>query len=81
MTSRRVVHLDPSPHPEEGGRRTQSELSALAAVRAKEDRLLLRTREDDEWSVSDIRPSGRALEAAGEIERLRHESISEPQSG
>jgi predicted Zn-dependent peptidase len=71
VTSRRVVHLDPSPHPEEGGRRTQSELSELAAVRAKEDRLLLRTQEGDEWSVSDIRPSGRALEVAEQIERLR----------
>jgi hypothetical protein len=71
VTSRRLVHLDPSPHPEEGGRRTQSELSALAAVRANDDRLLLRTLEGDEWSLSDIRPSGRAREAAEQIERLR----------
>jgi predicted Zn-dependent peptidase len=71
VTSRRVVHLDPSPDPEEGGRRTQWELSALAAVEANGDRLLLRTQEGDEWGVSDIRPSGRALEAAEEIDRLR----------
>jgi hypothetical protein len=43
---------------------------ALAAVRAEDDRLLLRTQDGDEWSVSDIRPSARALEAAREIERL-----------
>ena len=71
VTSRRVVHLDPSPDPEEGGRRTQSQLSTLAAVRVNDDRLEIRTQEGHEWSVSDIRPAGRAQEAADQIERLR----------
>ena len=39
----------------------QPEAHTLAAVEAKDDRLLLRMQEADEWSVSDISPSGAML--------------------